>query len=87
MHLFTYNGKTSREFGVTISGQDTWRKAAPDLERVSIPGRNGELILTNKRYNNVNIPYQCGIIRSFDENYKPSAVRSGLSQAGGFLSS
>ena len=69
MHLFTYNGKTSREFGVTISGQATWRKAAPDLERVSIPGRNGELILTNKRYNNVNIPYQCGIIRNFDVNY------------------
>ena len=69
MHLFTYNGKSSGDFGVVISGQDTWRKAAPDLERVTIPGRNGELILTNKRYNNVEIPYECGIIRNFDINY------------------
>lgn len=69
MHLLTYNGKSSGDFGVVISGQDTWRKAAPDLERVTIPGRNGELILTNKRYNNVEIPYECGIIRNFDINY------------------
>ena len=69
MHLLTYNGKTSSDFGVVISGQDTWKKASPDLERVKIPGRNGELILTNKRYNNVDIPYQCGIIRNFDVNY------------------
>ena len=69
MHLLTYNGKASSDFGVVISGQDTWKKASPDLERVKIPGRNGELILTNKRYNNVDIPYQCGIIRNFDVNY------------------
>ena len=69
MHLFTYNGKSSGDFGVVISGQDTWKKASPDLERVTIPGRNGELILTNKRYNNVDIPYKCGIIRNFDVNF------------------
>lgn len=69
MHLFTYNGKSSGDFGVVISGQDTWKKASPDLERVTIPGRNGELILTNKRYNNVDIPYLCGITRNFDVNY------------------
>lgn len=69
MHLLTFNGKTSREFGVVISGQDTWQKASPDVERVSIPGRNGDLLLTNRRYENVEIRYPCGITRNFDVRY------------------
>lgn len=68
-HILTYNGKSTLDFGVHISGEDTWRSAAPDLERTSIPGRSGDLVSFNKRYKNVEINYHMGIIRDFDQNY------------------
>lgn len=66
MHIFIYNGKSSSEFGLVLSGEDTWKKPLPDFERLQIPGRNGDLILSNKRYNNVDIKYHVGIKRNFD---------------------
>lgn len=69
MHIFIYNGISTREYCVTVSGEDTWAKAAPDLNSVTIPGRNGELLLSNKRYNNVAISYNCGITRQFERDF------------------
>ena len=69
MHTFTYNGHSSDEYNLVVSGEDTWKKAMPDTERIQIPGRNGDLILSNHRYNNVEITYHVGIKRNFDENY------------------
>lgn len=68
-HILTYNGRSTLDFGVHISGEDTWKTAAPDLERISIPGRSGDLVAFNKRYKNVEIKYHMGIIRDFDRNY------------------
>ena len=59
-HILTYNGKSTLDFGVHISGEDTWKTAAPDLERTSIPGRSGDLVSFNKRYKNVEIRYHIG---------------------------
>lgn len=69
MHIFIYNGRSSSDFGLVLSGEDTWKKPLYDYERIQIPGRNGDLILSNKRYNNVEIRYHAGIRRSFDEYY------------------
>ena len=69
MHRFIYNGRTIRDFGIVLSGEDTWRKAVPDLERKQIPGRNGDLVLSNQRYNNVKLSYHAGIIHDFEKNY------------------
>lgn len=69
MHQFIYNGRSSRDFGLILSGEDTWKKTIPDLERTSIPGRNGDLLLFNKRYSNVDITYHIGIKREFPTNY------------------
>ena len=68
-HILIYNGRSTLDFGVHISGEDTWKTAAPDLERISIPGRSGDLVAFNKRYKNVEIKYHMGIIRDFDRNY------------------
>ena len=50
MHQFIYNGRSSADFGLILSGEDTWKKAVPELERTAIPGRNGDLLLSNRRY-------------------------------------
>lgn len=69
MHIFIYNGRRSADFGLILSGEDTWKKPMPDFERRQIPGRNGDLILSNKRYQNVDITYHVGIKRNFDRNF------------------
>ena len=69
MHIFLYNGKKSQDFNLVLSGEDTWKKSMPDVERKQIPGRNGDLLLSNHRYNNVDITYHVGIKRDFDTNF------------------
>ena len=41
----------------------------PELERTAIPGRNGDLLLSNRRYGNVSLTYHIGIQRAFPEKY------------------
>ena len=69
MHIFLYNGRRSADFNLVLSGEDTWRKSMPDVERMQIPGRNGDLLLSNHRYNNVSITYHVGIRRDFDKSF------------------
>ena len=68
-HGLIYNGIDLRGFGVYVSGEDSWAKPAPEFEKVSVPGRNGDLITYNRRYSNVNIIYRLGIVRNFEMNY------------------
>ncbi len=72
-HIFTLKGKNMRDFALTISGEDTWKKPKADVERLSIPGRNGDLVFSNRRYENVEIVYHCGITKDFDRNFSALA--------------
>ncbi len=69
MHTFIYNNRKSQDFNLILSGEDTWKKPMPDVERMQIPGRNGDLLLSNHRYGNVSITYHVGIKRDFDTNF------------------
>lgn len=44
-------------FGLVTDGADTWTKPERDRELISVPGRNGDLILDHGRWNNVDIKY------------------------------
>ncbi len=59
---FTFNGKNSKDFMLFLSGPAVYNSAAPDVESITIPGRNGELIQNNaatsrRRFANVDISY------------------------------
>lgn len=68
-HLMKYNGVSSADYGIRLSGEDTWRKPFPEIERTAVPGRNGDLVASNQRYSNVDIIYRAGIYHNFDQNY------------------
>ena len=82
MHTFVYNGKKSQDFNLILSGEDTWKKPMADIERMQIPGRNGDLLLSNHRYSNVTITYHVGIRRGFDKSF--SAFMNFLLQEPGY---
>lgn len=64
-HYLSFNGKSSRDFGITISGSGTYTKPARRVERVVIPGRNGELTISDGSWENVIITYPCFAFRNF----------------------
>ncbi|MBR2257911.1 MAG: hypothetical protein IJ899_11430 [Blautia sp.] len=73
MNTFTFNGVSSKTFHCLVSGEDTFGKPAPDVEHVQIPGRNGDLILTGKRFPNIALSYHCMIKKDFAANYQALA--------------
>lgn len=77
-HILTFNGKDLREFGVHVSGENTFSAPERDVEFISIPGRSGDLIQDNGRFLNQTVSYGCGITEDFDANF--SALKAWLQQ-------
>lgn len=66
----TYDGKTSREFGVYITGEAVYNAPERDVEMIDIPGRNGAYALDHGRFNNIEIEYPCSIAADNETNYR-----------------
>lgn len=56
-----FDGVDLVDFGVTLSGVGTYNAPERDVEYVSVPGRNGDIILDNGRYNNISVTYPVNI--------------------------
>lgn len=76
---FTYGGKSSKDFGVYISGSGTFNAPERDQSSVSVVGRNGDLTIDNGRYKNTVLTYPAFIYDNFDANV--SAFRNFLLKA------
>ena len=59
MNYFIFNGHSSAEFGIRINKKSVYGAPKRDASLISIPGRNGDIIYSNKKYSNVNISYTC----------------------------
>lgn len=57
-------------YGLRISGSGTYDSPVRAYEAVKIPGRDGDLLLPEKRFDNVVIKYPAFIERNFKENYE-----------------
>ena len=58
-NFFVFNGQSSLELGIRIRTKSIFSMPKYDMSFVSIPGRNGDLINSNKRIGNVSISYTC----------------------------
>ena len=57
MNSFTYNGISSYNLGLKIESKNVFSAPQYDTAFQSIPGRDGDLILPNGRYPNVQVTY------------------------------
>ena len=57
MTRFYFNGKSCREFGIYVSGSGTFNAPELDVTSYEIPGRNGDLVISNNRYKNIQVVY------------------------------
>lgn len=65
----TYDGVSSEDFNVHISGDGTYDAPQRDVETISIAGKNGDLHLDNGRFNNIEIRYSAFCVDNFAHNY------------------
>ena len=76
IHTLTYNGTKSSDLGVFVTGSGSFDAAEFDVDKYEIPGRNGDLILSNNRYKNIEITYPAFIPKAFMD--KAQNVRNWL---------
>ncbi len=63
MSYFMYNGRSSEEFGLRIESKTIFSAPEYDAEFTSIPGRRGDLIVSNNRFKNVEVTYSVFLAR------------------------
>lgn len=61
MNSFTFDGKSSTDFGLVIESKEIYSSPKRDLSMVSVSGRNGDVIIDNNRYTNMTVSYTVGI--------------------------
>lgn len=80
--LFIYNGKSSKDFGLYISGSGTFDAPQRDIEAVEIPGKNGNLTIDKGKFKNIQVEYPAFIREKFREC--TDAAREWLLSAPGY---
>lgn len=68
MKTLWFDGESAAANGLIISGSGTFDAPERDVEMVSIPGRNGDLIIDNGRYKNISVSYPASIYTDFASN-------------------
>ena len=81
-NFIIFNGQSLRDFGVYISGLNTYNAPSRDVDSVKVPGRNGALTMDNGRYNNINVTYPAFICNNYDARVE--ALRNFLLSQSGY---
>lgn len=77
-----FGDKNLRDYGLWISGGGTFDGPVRTVERISVPGRSGDLTLDKGRYPNVTLTYDAFISRDFSRNI--AALRAYLGSCVGY---
>lgn len=81
-HYLTIDGRSSLDFNTWISGGGTYGSPVRDVSSVSVPGRNGNIVIDNGRYDNIDVDYESFIPKDFD--YNMGALRAFLGSLKGY---
>lgn len=57
LHDFTFNGRSAAEMSIYIGNKSGFDIPKRSVEKVSVPGRNGDIIIDNGCYENIKITY------------------------------
>ena len=64
----TFNNKDLRDYGVYISGSGVFDAPERVYDPITIPGRNGAILSTEKRLNNIEVTYPAFMYSDFKNN-------------------
>lgn len=83
----TFDGRSSSEFNVYITGEGVFNAPERAVEMISIPGRNGAFALDYGRFENIEVTYNCGIAGDDDADFASaiSDFRNWLCSRNGYV--
>lgn len=83
----TFDGVSSADFGVYITGEAVFNAPQRDVEMVTIPGRNGTFALDNGRFENIEVSYPAGIFADTEADFAEavSEFRNFLCSRNGYV--
>lgn len=67
--MLTFNDISLQDYQCFYDGSQVFRKPEKMIEKYSVVGRSGDLIISQDRYSNIIIPFNCHIRENFNENY------------------
>lgn len=76
-HYLTFNGRSTHEFGIFISGESTYSAPERNVTSQEVPGRNGSLLFDMGNFKNISVKYPSYIVEDL-----PSRIRDFLNFAG-----
>lgn len=79
---FYYKGKSSQDFDAYITNGGAYLAPVHSYESIPIPGKNGNVIIDNKKFDNVKISYPAVIVEEFDANF--DAIKAFLLSINGY---
>lgn len=82
----TFNGESSRNYGVYITGEAVYNAPSRDVEMITIPGRNGSFPLDHGRFENIEVTYPAGVFADNEADFADaiSDFRNMLCSASGY---
>lgn len=57
---FTFNNKNSLAYGIYLTGEPVYNAPARAVDKITIPGRDGDLLMDQGRYENIEVKYPAG---------------------------
>lgn len=63
MTTFTFNGKKNTEFGLKVAEGKKITTSSPDVERITVAGRDGELLVSNNRLNSAELSFPVNFVK------------------------
>lgn len=64
-----FGGIDITNYGAVFSGSDEFRKPEKMMDYYSVPGRNGDIAVSQEKYSNIVLPFSCYIHEDFQENF------------------
>lgn len=61
---FVLDGESSLQYGISMQGRPSFSSPVPKIEKVTVPGRNGDLISFDGSYENVQAEIRCFILKN-----------------------
>lgn len=71
----TFDGENSLDNNIYITGEAVYNAPERDVKRVSVPGRNGDLLIDNGKWNNIEVTYPAGTFGKTQIDYADTVRR------------
>lgn len=68
-YVFTFGEVNLADYQCTYDGSELWRIPEKLVDTYSIPARNGDVIISQKKYSNITRPFSCYIRKDWVKNY------------------